>query len=64
MSKYDQLKKKKADAFAGAKKEIGNTHLLAAESRRVANIAHNAGEIITDLDRQFAAATKLILIFN
>ena len=59
MSKYDQLKKKKDEAFAGAKKEIGHMHLLAEESRRVANIAHNAGEIITDLDRQFAAATKL-----
>lgn len=59
MSKYDQLKKKKDDAFAGAKKEIGHMHLLAEESRRVANVAHNAGEIITDLDRQFAAATKL-----
>lgn len=59
MSKYDQLKKKKDDAFAGVKKEIGHMHLLAEESRRVANVAHNAGEIITDLDRQFAAATKL-----
>lgn len=59
MSKYDQLKKKENDAFAGAKKEIGHMHLLAEESRRVANVAHNAGEIITDLDRQFAAATKL-----
>ena len=59
MSKYDQLKKKKDEAFAGARKEIGHMHLLAEESRRVANVAHNAGEIITDLDRQFAAATKL-----
>lgn len=59
MSKYDQLKKKKDDAFAGAKKEIGHMHILADESRRVANVAHNAGEIITDLDKQFAAATKL-----
>ena len=59
MSKYDQLKKKKDAAFAGAKQEIGHMHALAEESHRVANVAHNAGEIITDLDRQFAAATKL-----
>lgn len=59
MSKYDQLKKKTDEAFAGARREIDNMHRLAEESYRVADLAHNAGEIITDLDRQFAVATKL-----
>lgn len=59
MSKYDKLKKQKEFAFNQAHEETANLFTVAAESRRVANVAHNAGEIITDLDRKFSSATKL-----
>ena len=59
MSKYDRLKKQKEESFQDIQQQSDNLSTLAAESYRVANVAHNAGAIIKDLDRQFAEATKL-----
>ena len=58
MSKYDQLKREKEVAFEEARQTNAKFQTLADESYRVANIAHNANILITDLDRQFAEATK------
>ena len=59
MSKFDQLKKEKDIAFQSAKNYTGKLSAVTDESYRVSDLAHNAGAIITDLDRQFAEATKL-----
>lgn len=59
MSKYDQLKREKEAAFEEARQTNAKFQTLADESYRVANIAHNANTLITDLDCQFAEATKL-----
>lgn len=59
MSKYDRLKKQSDIAFSEARADISNFQIIAEESKRVSNVAYNAGEIISDLDRQFAVATKL-----
>lgn len=59
MSKYDRLKKQKEESFQDIQQQSDNLSTLAAESYRVANVAHNAGALIKDLDRQFAEVTKL-----
>lgn len=59
MSKYDQLKKKKDNTFVAAKKEIGHIHLMAEESRRVSQIAHNSEAIIHEIQQDFASTTSI-----
>lgn len=59
MSKYDQLKKRNTEAFASASNEVRKLNVIASESRRVAEVAHHAGDIISDLDAQFSAKTQL-----
>ena len=59
MGKYDKLKKQNDEAIEKVRKEAANFSVIADESRRVADVAHHAGEIISDLDRQFAKATGL-----
>lgn len=59
MSKYDNLRKQLNASTEKVK--TGTTKLTSVntEMRRVATVAHNAQEIITDIDEQFAKATKL-----
>lgn len=59
VSKYDLLKKKSAAAFNNAKAEVQNIYAVANESRRVAEVAHHAGDILPDLDAQFSERTRL-----
>jgi hypothetical protein len=59
MSKYDKLQQQSDDAYAATKKEVANFYTIANESRRVADVACNAGMIISDIDKDFAKATKL-----
>ncbi len=59
MSKYDRLKKQNDAAFAAVRAETAKFQIIADESRRVANVARHAGEILSELDRDFESATKL-----
>lgn len=59
MGRFDKLKKQNEVAIANVKEDVNKLYAVAEESKRVSNIAHNAGEIITDLDKQFAKATGL-----
>lgn len=59
MSKYDQLKKQSVASFAATEKNVGNRDIIADEVHRVSQIAYHAGDMISDLDKQFAQVTKL-----
>lgn len=50
MGKYDKLRKQNDEAIEKVRKEATNFSIIADESRRVADVAHYAGEIISDLD--------------
>lgn len=59
MSKYDKLRKNNEEAFKSLYKETSQLRIIAEESKRVSNVAHDAKKIITDLDTQFADVTNL-----
>ena len=59
ISKYDKLKQQSEKVFAATDKKVGHREEIADELKRVSNIAHNAGSIVFELDREFSAATKL-----
>ena len=59
MSKYDELKWEKRAADAEAQSVIRDLKRAEDESTRVSYLAGHAGEILTDIDREFAAATQL-----
>lgn len=59
MSKYDRLKKQNAVAFSNISNEVQKFGTIAEESRRVSDIAYRAGDIISELDKQFAESTQL-----
>lgn len=59
MNKYDALRKKLDASTEKIKSGTNKLTAVNAEMRRVAEVAHNAKEIIDDIDEQFARATKL-----
>lgn len=59
MSKYDELKREKQAADTEAQSVIRDLKQAEAESLRVSYLAGHAGEILSDIDREFAAATQL-----
>lgn len=59
MNKYDNLRKQLNASNEKFNTGIKKLNSVSSEMRRVANVAHNAQEIINDIDEQFAKATKL-----
>ena len=59
MRNYNKLKEKLQNDVDEAKKDISNLNKIAAEAKRVSEVARDVHIIINDLDRQFEKATKL-----
>jgi hypothetical protein len=59
MRKYDLLKNDLQDAMNGIQKHVENKQVIASESYRVSKVARDAPVIIEDIDKQFAAVTRL-----
>lgn len=59
MSRFDELRKRKEEAFEDVNSEIKNLRNLAFESKRVANVSHNSKMIIDNIDERFSKLTKL-----
>lgn len=59
MNQFDELRKKNTEACQSAQSTVNHLAQIADESYRVAAVAHNAGEILSDIDRAFADKTKL-----
>lgn len=59
MGKYDNLRKQLNTSTEKIQKGTDRLTSVNAEMRRVADVAHHAETIISDIDKQFAQATKL-----
>lgn len=59
MRRYKKLKEELNEAKNGINNSLQELDKTAKESKRVANIAHNAEVIINDIDRQFSQLTGL-----
>ena len=59
MGKYDKLKKDTQRIVSEAKREASHFQKIAQEYERVENTYQNVNIILRDIDKQFAAATKL-----
>lgn len=59
MSKYDRIKKQSNHAFAKALTVTDHRDEIADEVKRVSTIVYRAGDVISDIDRQFEKATQL-----
>ena len=57
MGKYDSLKKQLNNSTDRIKTGTNKITSVNTEMRRVADVAHNAEEIINDIDEKFAVAT-------
>lgn len=55
----EDLQKKREVLSRNSKQTLDNMIILADESKRVAEVAHNSGQIITDLDKEFESVTGL-----
>ena len=60
MGKYDKLKKQLNGSTEKVKAGTNKITAVNTEMRRVADVAHNANGIISDIDEQFSKATKLV----
>ena len=59
MSKYDELKREKLAADAAAQSLARELKQAEDESTRASYVAGHAEEILSDIDREFAAVTQL-----
>ena len=56
---YEELQKKRQDLKNNTNITLNNIHMIADESNRVADVAHNAKRKTEDLDREFELQTGL-----
>lgn len=59
MNKFDELRKQNNEACEIVANGANNLHKIAQESYRVADVANNAGKILSDIDKEFSEKTRL-----
>ncbi|SEU18478.1 hypothetical protein [Paenibacillus sp. NFR01] len=59
MDKYDDLRKRARESRRSVENNIQRLGSISAESKRVADVAGNAGSILSEIDQAFADKTRL-----